>query len=244
MSFFAKDTLSGGSVLTNAVSSGFNLLDTTYNPVGLWLFDGDMLDSSGNGYNLTVAAGTEQYVNIGVPGHQAFYFDGSTYLTRAVTNDLIITGDWTIQWIVHMLGTTEQTMLSCGAAGETEAANFCYFLGVESNRYLRSIWEYSTGSNSTYDNSTGGAYPTRQTHHLMAVKSSNVISWYRNDSLFGAASTTLTAHSGGTSGFLHVGSSDSGGIAYNGYMQSLKIIDRALTSDERTAEFARTGYTS
>ena len=46
-------------------------LDTEYNPIGLWQLDGNLLDSSSNGLDLSVS-GTERYGDL-LPGLRGFY---------------------------------------------------------------------------------------------------------------------------------------------------------------------------
>ena len=57
-------------------------LDVAESPVALYDFDGNMLDSSGNGYDLALAGGVEKYTDGHVPGTRAFNFV-STWLTLA-----------------------------------------------------------------------------------------------------------------------------------------------------------------
>jgi len=74
--------------------------DLTHSPVGLWQFDGDLTDSSGNGFTLSLGAGsTQQFVEM-APGLQGAWFNGTTFYERTSTEaTLQIPGPITIEFI-------------------------------------------------------------------------------------------------------------------------------------------------
>lgn len=240
----SSDSIQDGGQAGGPSGGGFENLGTEYDPVGLWLFDGDIQDSSGNDYHLSVASGTPSYRTFGIPGTQGLYFDGELYLTNAGIPELRITGDLTIQVIVNLTGTGVRSIVGQGAIGESLETNFLYLMQFETTPYLNYIHEYNAGSNAIYLNSSAGAWTREEVSHLMMVRENNVITYYKNGSLYGSPSGTLTAPAGGTSTITFVGANDGGGNRFEGHLQSLKIIDRALNASERAAEFAKTGFTS
>lgn len=112
----------GGALMGISTGGGADparLRDTTHSPVGLYQLDGDVLDASGNGFDLTVggvAGGTERYAPGIAPGIQAFYFDGATYLTRVHTAALAITGAVTVVCQLYLIEqpTAGQFVMYCG----------------------------------------------------------------------------------------------------------------------------------
>lgn len=224
------------------------LHDTTHSPVGLWQLQGDLTDSSGNGYTLSVGAGTEQYVPISetVQGH---LFNGSTYLRRATAEAALrLTGDMTIEllvmWLIDPPGVGVNTsasgpaLVSHGDNGETPATNNLYTLGPRPGGGLRWLSESGSGTNAIYD--LTGSMPAHVLHHLAAVRDSNVVTFYWNGSPIGT-SGSLTAPTSGTDGRFCLGNIFNGGSEEpTCIMSSVKVIGSALTASQVQAEFERT----
>jgi hypothetical protein len=229
-------------------ASKVRLHDTTHSPIGLWQLQGDLTDSSGNGYTLSLAAGTEQYVPISdtVQGH---LFNGATYLRyNTAEAALQLTGDMTIELLVEWLvdrpgigvntGAIGPALVCHGGNGETLATNNLYTLGPRPGGGLRWLSESGSGSNAIYD--LTGTMPAHVLHHLAAVRSSNVVTFYWNGAPIGT-SGTLTTPAGGTSGRLCLGNIFDGATEEpTCTMASVKIIGSALTASQVQAEYERT----
>jgi hypothetical protein len=114
--------------------------DTTHSPIALWQLNGSLADSSGNGHNLSVLAGTERYCELW-PDLRGFHFDGVTRLgIGSFVSALGVTGALTLECILLMASRTLQTnarFFDHSAAGETSATNALYlFYGIGAARAL------------------------------------------------------------------------------------------------------------
>lgn len=214
--------------------------DTTYSPIALFQFNGNINDSSGNNRHLTVNTGTEAYSEVS-PTLQGIKFNN---LKLTSTNAAFrLSGDMTIEFIMNMNpdNASDWAMIfSCSGAGEGQAENFLYSLYTRTptqNRFFTSLWEYGAGVNVQFDNT--GIVPYYQTIHIAYVREANVVSIYVNGQLYGNTSGTLLPPDGGTNTSFWVG----GGLSdtnFSGIITSLKVIGRALTSIEVNSEFERT----
>lgn len=240
-------TRSGGS--GSSGGSSVSLHDTTHTPVGLWQLNGDLTDSSGNGYTLTVGSGTEQYAPLSST-LSGFHFDGSTYLVHNVeVSGLRLTSDMTIEclakWLVDPPGygvnrtTTSPALVAHGTGGETEATNTVYAFGPHaSTGGLKWVSESGGGTNAVYD--LDAEIPAGVWHHIAAVRDSNVVSVYLDGALLGSSSS-LTTPTGGASGRLVLGALANGSSENpTCVMASVKLIGSALTASQVKAEYQRT----
>lgn len=217
--------------------------DLTHSPVGLWQFNGDMVDVSGNSLGLTVSTGAERYSELGSSGLKGFFFNGATGLKRA-THDASLTvyGALTVEMIVSFSSAAAACCVAFGYTGETEATNTLYSLQqtVLGEPYYLS--ENSTGTDSGYTFSTVGL-PVGVPTHLAITRSSNgtVIKCYVNGKLYGT-STALTIPTGGSSSLLYVGVDVDGGtfLPKGSVLSSLKVIASTLTDAQVLAEYQRT----
>lgn len=217
------------------------VFDNTYSPVGNWWMindnDEDVTqpkDHSGNGYHLTVEAGTQRFVQI-APQLNAIYFGGATNLVRAAsTPALALTGDMTMIWIgssddpqaaveglwAGHLGPTDLAVDNALYAGYTKLApspGFTYFS------------ENGVGVNQAYANE---GYGKPNLVHMMGfVRRSNVINLIINGYVgWGGPSSSLTPPDGGGSGRFRVGGQT--GEYLKGAMCGLCVYNRALTNAE------------
>lgn len=224
------------------------LHDTTHNPVGLWQFQGDALDSSGNSFDLTWT-GTEIYSVLNGP-LQAAFFDGSSHTIRNDETDLQILDDITIEMLISYHGGPglDSTLLNSGvfymgAAGETLAVNVAYSVRCHpSSSGLRIMSESGSGVDATFD--PAGSPPDGTWHHAAFVRDKNVWKVFYNGILIDT-SGTLTAPEGGTDGNLYVGGApaDIGGFdEVRASIASLKIISSALSDIQVLAEARLTGF--
>lgn len=218
--------------------------DTTFSPVGLWQLNGDLTDSSGNGYDLTMASGNAHYGDI-APGVKGFLHDGASRIYRSsFTSALAIVGDMTAEMLIVYNGVpfpSNLVILSHDANGESSDTNYLYQIAFTDNPIvLRYFAEFSTGTNVLY---TINEVIPQTICHLAMTRASNVIQFYLNGNALGAASTTLTAPSDGSNGRFSIGG-DSGSLAPVMSVASVKLIASALTASQVKAEYTRTlgGY--
>jgi hypothetical protein len=136
---------------------------TSRSPLGLWQLDGGLTDSSGNGYDVALGAGTARYTGL-LPGstHKGFYFDSSTTLIRSTrTAALDLLGAITVEFLLflHTKITVDTELVTYGDSGETLNDNYLWSVRLIQSATggapcLDSFWEYSTGTNvsvsSTY----------------------------------------------------------------------------------------------
>jgi hypothetical protein len=217
------------------------LHDTTHSPVGLWQFDGDLTDSSGNGLDLTLSTGSALYTKVfDLPG---MFFNGATGLSRPSRDAaLAISGNMTIEFMISTpllsgLGTVCQFG---DASSETEAGNILYRV-ISIPDLISCGWEYGAGvdQNMTEVISTGSA-----TLHFALVRKAGATEVRRfvNGALK-TVDTSLTPPTGGTLSTvrLSVGDDSTGGLYLKpAFLSSLKIIDGALSDDDVKAEYNRT----
>jgi len=216
----------------DAAQRGIRKFDTTHSPVALYNFEGNLNDSSGNGLTLTTG-GTVVYRKIW-PGLLAMVSGTPT----RVANDALLTilGDVTVEAICAMSSTTlSVALVAMQGAGELEVNNSLYQLIISDQNTLQSFTEHGAGTDDVF-NSTGANQGLPQLNipfHLAIVRASNVIRFYLNGELFGSASSTLTAPTGGSSANLRIN-------ATNVPLASVKIIASALTATQIRAEYNRT----
>jgi hypothetical protein len=206
----------------------------------LWQFDGDLNDSSGNGFTLTVEFGAVRYTNI-FPGIRALLIINPLGLIYNVAEPVLrITGNLTIEMLLQLAPAYETAKVICshGAAGETAETNFAYQIDMmavtTANMGLFS--ESGAGVNALYAITPR---PPLALCHLAVTRISNVVQFYLNGRTLGAASGTLTTPTDSTSGRFRVGTTSSG-FAPSSVLSSLKILSAGLTSAQILDEFNRT----
>lgn len=230
MTFIQAEVFGGGGIA--------QYLDNTYDPVALYLLNDSLSDSSASGFNdLSLETGTEQYADMGW-GLRGFYFDGASKL--ALTTDypaLQITGDVTLECIINFpFSANELHCQYCSASGETLETNGLYQLSITANtRYLAYFAEYGSGVNISYSGSPKVVVAVSETVLVGMVRSSNVITFYVNGKAIGDPSFTLNAPAGGTATHLAIGTA----LIDGGMINSVKIVNSALTADQMKAEFNR-----
>jgi hypothetical protein len=211
--------------------------DLRHEPVGLWGFGaGSLVDSTANGFDLTVETGTERYAYIS-PTLLGFQFDGSTSLWYDVSEaTLRLLGDMTFECLwMQDDAVNSGGFISHEAAGETEATN-CLYLLQTGGTYPSLAWfsESGLGVNASYTSTYG--HPTRGALcHLAVTRTSNVIQFYVNGRPYGNASTALVTPTGGADSRLRLGSTLA--VRSKGIMASAKLIASALTAAQIRAEY-------
>jgi hypothetical protein len=205
--------------------------------VGLWNFENDMLDSSGNSFDLTVQAGTERYALAN--GLKGFRFDGSTTIQHNVTETALqivgdITAEMLVRYYTYSLASRER-LIRYGAAGDLENANILYSLETNTDATkLNYFCEYDAGVDVEYEVDVG--IWIEELMHVVVVRDSNKITFYINGEQQGATSTTLTAPTGSSLGIFTVGENQE----FEGIVCCVKILDTALTAEQVYDEYKRT----
>jgi hypothetical protein len=239
--------------LPDGYTSAIQLHDKTHSPVGLWQFNKNTLDSSGNGLHLTID-GAFIYDPLapglyGISHTSAFARLYRTQFDAA----LAITGDMTIEFFVTLYSAmvtsnvySNASIVSYGLDSSTAVNNYLYKIDFSTlanfNKGLRWIQESGVGVEDIFvPSAVHIIYP--HIVHVAVTRTSNVIQFYLNGLPAGAPSSTLTTPTGGSNGKFHVltisdGSSGSGTRGVT--IASLKVIASALTADEIKAEYNRT----
>lgn len=212
-------------------------LDTTYDPVALYLFEESLADSSGNGFDLTVESGTEAYGDI-APLKLGFYFASTRLIHNTFQSLLAITGDMSIITTVQLDAnfTDVGAIVAFGGniASDTTANNYLYHMRGVSGvpRMLRWFSEQAAGADSTY--TITGARGLGVIHNLLQIgvrRESNVIQFFANGRPLGPASSALATPTDGSSGRLRLGG-DSGANTNAHMMFDLGIYASALTNNQ------------
>lgn len=232
-------------------------LDTTYNPVGLWLFNGNLTDSGSSGENLTVDNGTIQYSSSHEHGKQAIRFRDNQLRVRGGTpasSPLIVVGDITVQAVFMMdttvgIDTFGTNILAFGSAGGSgaEVNNDLYSLAVADvtgEMVPKWTWEYGAGNRETMQ-PVGYNLSLGQWYHMVGVRETEggglcTGRLYINGQLV-LETPNLNEATGGGSSRLYLGRDpNNAGLGWLGGMcSSAKVVNRALTSREIKYEWLR-----
>lgn len=118
-------------------SGGFGTLDTTDSPIFLCNLDGDLLDSSGNGNDLSLLGGTTAESFVTAKGRQWYPFRGQTVLTAAAAPSLAALGDCTcvtLLWLNKAITATQNLWgrFFAGSSAGTFNANYFTYLNASS----------------------------------------------------------------------------------------------------------------
>jgi len=207
-------------------------LDTTYSPVGLWLFDNNLNDSSGNGFNLSLASPAYATTKDGILG----IYSG-TRCTRGHETALTITGAMTVECIATIRGSIDFVLVSYIATGETEATNALYQIVYVANGSIQIFWERGAGSDVSIISPTG-VIPNSCPHHLVITRSGDAtssVNFYVNGVNKGSGSGLLPT--GGSSSTLWVMGSAAASAPAGIILSTLKILDIELTPDQVKVEY-------
>ena len=219
-------------------------LGLEHSPVGLWNFDGNLNDSSGNDFTLS---GTPLGYSIQTNDFQYGVIFGTSLFSRASRDELLaIPGALTIE----VLGTfrtpagVSEYICSIGNSGESEADNINYSLYFSSLK-LGILWEYGSGNNITVE--VGNIIPIGIPCFIAVTRSASnpaVVNFYINGNPVGFGSDT--ACTGGTASTccFRIGSNSlSTELLYVGsVISSLKIIPSELSPSQIKEEYKRTFY--
>lgn len=223
--------------------TGWRAHDNTFEPVGLWQFDRSLADLSGNGFTLSVGAGSEQYTQI-VPGLWAAWLGGSSYFTLAHQTALTILGEVTVEAIVRRQtwqAASQEYFCTYAANAETEVANALWGLSRTAAGESQMFWEQGAGSNVN-SVASGIVLPESAPFHWAISRTSDGgigfnVAHYVNGILVGT-STSLAAPTGGSTSTLFVGTNETAALTVSQTaVSSLKVVARGLSAEEVLQEY-------
>jgi hypothetical protein len=220
-------------------------LGLEHSPAGLWNFEGNLNDSSGNGFYLS---GTPLGYSIQANDFQyGVIFGGSEFSRPSRDAALAITGAITIE-IVGIFMPPEYGVLeffcSMGDSSETEASNTPFYWYFESSLQMTFLWEYGAGQNASVTSDLD-VIPVGIPCFIACTRSSGnpaTVNLYVNGRSVGSG--TGPAGTGSTANTIRfrVGASNAGGddIYYGTIMSSFKIIPYELSQEQIVSEYNKT----
>lgn len=213
-------------------------LGLEYGPVGLWLFNNNLNDSSGNGFNLS---GTAAYTS-DKDGHVC------ARLTSAWTRPsrdalLAITGAVTIECVIRVGTSGEFAVVSYGSAGDTEPTNICYLMRVFAAHNIQCLWETGAGLDRAVSAPVGSLPDGWFTHLAFTRSATNPTNatLYVDGIPVGTVNTDICTGGDSSVSRFRIGANDLGGTVATGTVfSSLKVIAAELTPAQIIDEYNRT----
>lgn len=252
---FIKYAPAGGG---GAGLGGVGALDTTYDPVGLWQFDGLAnagTAGTGAGTAIETTWGTiHQNLDVCGNGNVASYIDttwGCLHGTTAAAA-LRITGDMTFQLVytpfVEDIDSFGSIMFAIGGTGSAQANNESVMLqlGNFADKLRPSFrWEHGTSTRVTVTDTAFDMTPAVP-HHITCrrfdVGGGSYTGQLYVDGVLIKELTGQTGPDGGTSARIQFGRNGNGDVGMQPCLyHCAKLVDRKLTDGELAAELALTG---
>jgi hypothetical protein len=178
------------------------------------IFDNAMMSDLETVGNAQISTSVKKY------GTGSLAFDGSgDYLTTPNSPNLNFgSGDFTIElWLYSTVGTSNESVVN---KGYNNAGNLSYLLFLDSNTL--GFFASSNGTSFDIANNVSMGTATQNTWvHFAASRSGSSIRLFRNGTLINTVTSSATIYTGTTN--LYIGSSDSGGLNFNGYIDDLRI---------------------
>lgn len=221
-----------------------NKLGLTHSPVGLWEFEFNYNDTSGNNNTLTELGGDVDFV--AVSGMTAVISNNGGYLRDGNTPpELLITGDVTLQVILQppatplAFGEVQPIIIMGNGTAGGDGGNVVYGIEVQNDT---EVYRFkSSNGNQNHSWAVMGSMGQEEDIELVTmVRESDIITYYRNGTKFGAPKAMSTPTGGTGARFLIFTDRESGIPIFHGHLFCVKIIDRALTPAEVFAEYETT----
>jgi len=232
------------------------LLTTRYNPIALYQFNGNTLDSSGNSYDLSLGTGIEQYTPGPVPGTQAVLFDSLTAYSSSIIPELHLSKSMTVEMVINIdpvVGGNTRLLAVMGGdlSSTTESENILFSIGNNGNDSFGNgnLKSFRFG----YDSGSVGAAASNDTgitdidfknwfHIVLTRNSASNSTFYVNGTVVSNFSHPGFPAAASSVAFLQVGggyasSAWQPSLAFSGSLSSLKLLDRELTQAEVIEEF-------
>jgi len=225
------------SIKTTTIFKNQKFLYDTTDMLAWYKFDGDLLDSSGQGQDLTLLSGTNEYDNlVTLQGISSLKFNGSTSysVTPPTGTDPFNSNTITISvWHYSTTGIeTFQSILSTRTLSGYDGWSL-YIKSSSNSHYL--ILEYAVSSSSW-----GGVFSTYSVtpnsiwrHISFTIDENKVAKLYVDGKLM--ETSTLTNFVVNSSNKLYIGANQGGSVfkLTNGTrLDDLRVYNRALTPDE------------
>lgn len=228
-------------------------LDTTYNPAGLWNFDGDLLDEGFAGDDLTVVRGNTTYSLGHSHNTKGFFFrdnlvglDGATPAPSSLQTIGDVTVQAVIRWSEMGIGSFGSEIIACKGNSGVEADNiaWAFLLQNLSNQMTPEfIWQHSAGTTVRVQAPSTFTLTPSRWYHMVGRRTDvgggqSLGELFVNGTLI--ASATYTNATGATTSYVTLGRDQSGAVGLlKSTVSSAKVVNRALTDAELSLEFAR-----
>jgi hypothetical protein len=178
------------------------------------IFDNAMINDLETVGNAQISTSVKKY------GTGSLAFDGTgDYLTTPNSPNLNFgSGDFTIElWLYSTVGTSNESVVN---KGYNNAGNLSYLLFLDAN----TLGFFASSNGTSFDiasNISMGTATQNTWVHFAASRSGSSIRLFRNGTLINTVTSSATIYTGTTN--LYIGSSDSGGLNFNGYIDDLRI---------------------
>lgn len=194
----------GGAIGTSAALTAEIMADT---PIGFWKGDeasGNLADSSGNGFTLTVSGSPVYQFAYLLPNSTDKFmkWSGTAHAgaTTALGLSMPVTGEWTAEAVIgaESVGSfAVMFYLGGDPSSDTEANNIQVDFYYSTSNVLNGLWESGAGT----DRNSAAPYVTKTIHlvqHLAVVKSATTVTFYVGGRQAGAAVAWATNATGGS----------------------------------------------
>lgn len=215
-------------------------MDTSFSPAGLYLFDEDVTDSSGNSRDLTVSSGAEQYApfshvkgDLAIPvGTAGVHFTQSdaAFRTLGAVSFMCVISPRALSGVI--------VLMACEAPGAAEADNANYALHLMDDK-LRYFCE--TGP--------AGADVFVTAEESLQIGQPQIVGFTRNsggdevkvfvNGYKVAENLSTTVPTGGGNATLSIGAGATGANQFIGVLGECQIITSELTEQQMADEAAR-----
>lgn len=178
------------------------------------IYDNAMMNDLETVGNAQISTSVKKY------GTGSLKFDGTgDYLTTTNSPNLNFgSGNFTIElWLYSTVGTSNESVVN---KGYNNAGNLSYLLFLDSN----TLGFFASSNGTSFDiasNVSMGTATQNTWVHFAASRSGSSIRLFRNGTLINTVTSSATIYTGTTN--LYIGSSDSGGLNFNGYIDDLRI---------------------
>jgi len=214
--------------------------DTTLAPVGLFDFNGDGLDASGNGYDLTITNALNFVPGL-IPGTRMLQL-GPGY-ARRTEPAWAFTGAMSFGLILlpqdFNTSPTTQYILQFGASGETEDTNYLYGLRISyPGKNVYDFTEHGAGVNetTTFAPANTTLFGTNRPMVLHYVRTAAGDLTLYVDGYAMMTATIANMPTGGGTGALSLGANIGASATFESYCAGLKIFDFDLSPAQVASE--------
>ena len=230
-----------------------SLLTDTFSPVARYPLESGLLDASGNGPDLTVVAGSENYQPGPIAGGNSLEFDGTTFSIRSSGADpnagaVRLLGNMTVEWLWRTLYTpsTQDVILTLEGTTIGGAANNALFISVFAGGQVYFQYENPENNFNQSVNDSAAVMNDGNWHHVCLVRNvdggaNNVrMAIYLDGILAVESLVEENLPAGGSTSVLWIGNGPrAGDLVGNCRISSVKIIGRDLTQAEIISEHKR-----